>query len=431
MSKRFARARSLALDLTPLTESPAYRALWIGQVVSLIGTNMRLVAVPIQVYALTNDVVAVGLIGLAEVVPLIVFSIIGGTIADRTERKSLIVYMQFGLLAAAAALAVVASMDEPSLVAIYGLVAVSSTFSAIERPARTAILPSIIGEAKMTSAIALRQVAFQTTQIVGPAIGGILIASFDVVIVYFIDAVTYLAAIVAMRWIPRVQPEVDREQTPLQAMKEGLQFAVKTRVILWIFVIDLIAMIFGMPRAVFPALAKDTFNSDETVAGLLYAAPAAGALIGALMSGWVKRINRHGVAVIVAVVIWGAAITLAGLSLFSLVLTLIFFAVAGAADVISAVFRGTMLIEATPDNLRGRVSALNLMVVIGGPRLGDVEAGLVAGAIGAPGSVILGGVATLVGTAAVAAWAPALRGYRAAGPEEADQPEARRGATFS
>ena len=433
--RRARRLRSLALDLTPLTESPAYRALWIGQTVSLIGTNMRVVAVPWQVFELTGSVVAVGLIGLVEVVPLIVFSIIGGTIADRTERKALIIRMQFGLMTAAAALAVVALMDEPPLYAIYILVAVSSTFSAIERPARTAILPSIIGEAKMASALALRQVAFQTTQIVGPAIGGILIASFDIAWVYFIDAATYLAALVAMRWIPTVQPEVDPEQTPLQAMKEGLHFAVKTRVILWIFVIDLIAMIFGMPRAVFPALAQNTFNSDATgaaaVAGLLYSAPAAGALIGALMSGWVKRIHRHGLAVIVAVFIWGAAITLAGLSLFSLVLALVFFAIAGAADVISAVFRGTMLIEATPDHLRGRVSALNLMVVIGGPRVGDVEAGLVAGAIGAPGSVVVGGLACLLGTAALAAWAPALRGYRSAYPDEADQPEARRGATFS
>lgn len=429
--RRARRLRSLALDLTPLTESPAYRALWIGQTVSLIGTNMRVVAVPWQVYGLTRSVVAVGLIGLVEVVPLIVFSIIGGTIADRTERKALILRMQFGLMAAAAALAVVALMEKPPLYAIYVLVAVSSTFSAIERPARTAILPSIIGEAKMASALALRQVAFQTTQIVGPAIGGILIASFDIAWVYFIDAATYLAALVAMRWIPTVQPEVNPEQTPLQAMKEGLQFAVKTRVILWIFVIDLIAMIFGMPRAVFPALAQNTFNSDATGAGLLYSAPAAGALIGALMSGWVKRIHRHGLAVIVAVFIWGAAITLAGLSLFSLVLTLVFFAIAGAADVISAVFRGTMLIEATPDHLRGRVSAINLMVVIGGPRVGDVEAGLVAGAIGAPGSVVVGGLACLLGTAALAAWAPALRDYRAVRPEETDQPEARRGATFS
>ena len=432
MPKRFERARSLALDLTPLTESPAYRALWIGQTVSLIGTNMRLVAVPWQVFELTDSVVAVGLIGLVEVVPLIVFSIIGGTIADRTERKGLITRMQFGLMAAAAGLAWVALMDDPPLYAIYTLVAISSTFSAIERPARTAILPNIIGLERMPSALALRQVAFQTTQIVGPAIGGILIATIDEIAwVYAIDTVTYLAALVAMRWIPTVQPDVDSEQTPLQAMKEGLQFAVKTRVILWIFVIDLIAMIFGMPRAVFPALAQDTFHSGATGAGLLYSAPAAGALIGALLSGWVKRISRQGLAVIVAVMVWGAAITFAGLSVFSLALTLAMLAVAGAADVVSAVFRGTMLIEATPDNLRGRVSALNLMVVIGGPRVGDVEAGFVADAIGAPGSVVVGGLACLAGTAALAAWAPALRDYRSTPPTDSDQPEARRGATFS
>lgn len=374
---------------------------------------MRVVAVPWQVYELTGSVVAVGLIGLVEVIPLILFSLIGGAVADRTERRGLIARMQLGLMVSAGLLALVSLMERPSLWLIYGLVAISSSMEAIERPARTAMLPSLLPEGRMPAALALRQVAFQTTQIAGPAIGGILIATLSVTWVFTLDALSFTAALVALRWIPTVLPELTHDQSPVEAVREGLAFALKTPLLLSIFVVDLIAMIFGMPRAVFPALAQNTFGGGARVVGLLYAAPAVGALTAALLSGWVKRVRRQGVAVLVAVAAWGTAITLAGFSTFSLVLTLVFLAIAGAADVISAVFRGTMLLEATPDRLRGRVSSLNLMVVIGGPRFGDVEAGLVAGAVGAPASIAIGGAACLVGTAVLAAAAPALRGYRA------------------
>ena len=417
-----AAARSLALDLSPLTESVPYRALWIGQTVSLVGTNMRMVAVPWQVYELTNSVVAVGLIGLAEVFPLILFSLVGGAAADRAERRGLIARMQLGMMASATLLLLVSLLERPSIYLIYGLVALSSSLEATERPARTAMLPSILPEGKMPAALALRQVSFQTTQIVAPAIGGILIATLGVTWVYAFDVVTFLAALVALRWIPAVMPEITEDQSPLEAVKEGLRYAVRTPLILSIFVIDLIAMIFGMPRAVFPALARHTFDGGARIVGLLYAAPAVGALVAALLSGWVKRVRRHGLAVILAVAAWGAAITLAGLTTFSLALTLLFLAIAGASDVVSAVFRGAMLLEATPDRLRGRVSSLNLMVVVGGPRFGDVEAGLVAGAVGAPASVVIGGLACLVGTGALAITAPKLRSYKAPKSEEPADP---------
>jgi MFS family permease len=282
------------------------------------------------------------------------------------------------------------------------------------------MLPSLLPEGKMPAALALRQVAFQTTQIAGPAIGGILIATLGVTWVFTLDALSFTAAFVALRWIPKVMPAFTHDQSPVEAVREGLVFALKTPLLLSIFVVDLIAMIFGMPRAVFPALAQNTFGGGARVVGLLYAAPAVGALTAALLSGWVKRVRRQGIAVLVAVAAWGTAITLAGFSTFSLVLTLVFLALAGASDVVSAVFRGTMLLEATPDRLRGRVSSLNLMVVIGGPRFGDVEAGLVAGAVGAPASIAIGGAACLVGTAVLAAAAPALRSYRARKEEPVD-----------
>lgn len=405
-------ARRLALDTSPLRDSVPYRALWIGQIISLLGSQIRYIAVPYQVFRITGSVLAVGMIGLAEVVPLIAFSILGGAWADRTDRRALVAKTQVAMMGTSLALAAVTFAGEPSLGAIYGLTAVASVFNAVDRPARSAMIPSMVAPGKIAAAMALRQVVFQVTQIVGPLVGGLLIAGVGIGWAYVVDALTFVAALVALRWVPPAPPEGVVEQSPLDAVREGLRFSFRTPFVLSIFVIDLVAMIFGMPRAVFPALAERTFGGGAATLSLLYASVSVGALAGALTSGWVTRVRSQGVAVLVAVTIWGAAITLAGLTLFSLVLTMVFLAVAGAADVISAVFRGTMLQENTPDHLRGRVTAVNLMVVTGGPRLGDVEAGVAASLVGAPASVIVGGIACLLGTGAVAAGFPQLRRYR-------------------
>ena len=407
MNRRFSAA---LVDISPLRESPAYRALWLGQMVSLLGSNMRLVAVAWQVFELTGSTVAVGLVGLVEVVPLIAVSIVGGAYVDTTDRKKLITYAQIGLMLCSGTLGLLSLLSTPELWVIYLLTGIASAFNAIDRPARSSLLPHVVPEGKLTAAMALRQVLFQTTTIIGPALGGILVASVSVGWVYLLDALSFTAALVALRWVPRI-PVPEEVTDRLQAIRDGLSFAVKTPVLLSIFVVDLVAMVFGMPRAVFPALAKETFDAGATALGLLYAAPAAGALLGALTTGWVSNVRRQGMAVLLAVTAWGAAIALAGLSLFSLTLTIVFLAIAGAADVVSAVFRGTILLERTPDALRGRLNALNIMVVTGGPRLGDVEAGLAAGLMGAPASVVLGGVACLAGTGVVAYAFPSLRNY--------------------
>lgn len=386
--------------------------MWLGQLISLLGSNMRLVAVAWQVFELTGSTIAVGMVGLVEVVPLITVSIVGGTFIDTSDRKRLIAVCQVALMICSALLAVLSLTGTITVFWIYVLTGIASAFNAIDRPARSSILPHVIPEGKLTSAMALRQVLFQTTTIVGPAIGGLLVAAISVGWVYLIDAVSFTAALFILRWIPAIPIAGELKEGRWSAIKEGLSFATRTPVLLSIFVIDLVAMIFGMPRAVFPALAKDTFHMGAEGVGLLYAAPAVGALVGALTTGWVSGVRRQGLAVILAVTAWGAAIALAGLSLFSLALTVVFLALAGAADVVSAVFRGTILLERTPDALLGRVNALNIMVVTGGPRLGDVEAGLVAGAVGAPASVVIGGVACLVGAGAVAAGFPSLRRYR-------------------
>jgi MFS family permease len=408
------RIRSLALDVSPLRDSVGFRALWLGQIVSYAGTQMRYVAIPWQVFELTGSTLAVGLVGLVELVPLAVFSILGGAIADSTDRRAVMARAQVGSLATSLAFAALALMARPPVLWLYVVTAVASAFDSLDRPARAAMIPSLVAPGRLAPAMALRQVSFQVTQIVGPAVGGVLIASFDIAWVYVIDASTFAVALVSLRWVPRVLPAAGATSGyGFGPVREGLAFVLRTPLILSIFVIDLVAMIFGMPRAVFPALARETFGMGAEGVGLLYAAPSAGALIGALTTGWVRGVERQGVAVLLAVTAWGVCIVAAGLSLFSLALTLGFLALAGASDVVSAIFRGTMLQEATPDGLRGRVSAANLVVVAGGPRLGDVEAGTVAALIGAPASVLLGGVACLVGTAIVASSRP-LRRYRAA-----------------
>lgn len=442
MARRFGRARALALDITPLRESVPYRALWLGQLLSQIGTQMRFVAVPYQVFRITGSTVAVGLLGLVEVVPLIVFSLAGGALADSTDRRRLTAWVQIGLMAASGALAWISfASDAPPLWAIFGLTGLASAFSAIERPARTAMAPSLVAPEQLPAIMALRQVVIQTTQIVGPAVGGLLIAVFardanahdGVAWVYVIDGVTFLAALASLKWVPRMppaRPDADLRSPRGQAaaIAEGWRFSVGNAVILPVFVVDLVAMIFGMPRAVFPALAEQSFGGASAL-GLMYAAPAAGALVGALTTGWVKRVRRQGLAVLVAVGLWGLSITFVGLSLFSFALTLLLLAFAGAADVVSAVFRGTILLENTPERLWGRVSSLQLMVVTSGPRLGDVEAGLVAGAVGAPASIVVGGLASLAGTAWVAARWRRFRTYesthatRPEGAGAADEPD--------
>jgi MFS family permease len=410
MSKR--SARSFVIDLSPLRDSVPYRALWFGQVTSFIGTQMRFVAVAWQVFQITHSTAMVGLVGLVELVPLIIFSMIGGAAADRTDRKRLVVRLQASMMVTAAAFALMSLDDEPPVLIIFVLTGLASALSAMERPARTAMIPDLVGEDKIAAAMAVRQLAFQVTAIIGPALGGVLIAVFDVTWVYLIDTLSFLAALTAFRWIPNLPPQRKTDQSNWIAIREGLSFGFRTPVLFSIFMIDLVAMIFGMPRAVFPALAEEVFGLGAGGVGLLYAAPSVGALLGVLFTGWVPHVRRQGLAVLVSVGIWGAAIALAGLSLFSLALTLFFLAMAGAADVVSAVFRNTMLQEATPTALRGRVNAVNLLVVTGGPRVGDIEAGAVASITSPQASVVIGGVLCVLGSAALALPAT-LRGQRA------------------
>jgi MFS family permease len=341
---------------------------------------------------------------------MLALTVHAGALADARDRKLLMLLGQSGGMCVSIGLFLVAVWDGASVWSIYALAALGAAADTIDRPARTAIIPSLVGEGKVPAAMALRQIIFQVSHMVGPAVGGVAIASFSIATVYGIDALTFIVGLISLRFVPASRAM----QVPVRTrhlIADGLRASIGRPLIRWVFVVDLIAMVFGMPRSVFPAIAEQSFGLGAQGLGLLYAAPSAGALIGALLSGWVSNVKRVGRAILLVVAGWGVAIALAGIVAFSLVAMLLFLALAGAADVFSAVFRSTLIYEATPDHLRGRVTAVNMLVVTGGPRLGDVEAGLLAGVLGARGSVISGGLLCLVALGGLTVRAKELRDY--------------------
>jgi MFS family permease len=407
--------RRLAIDVTPLRTSRDYRLLWTGELVSTVGRQITLVALPFQVFQLTRSSLAVGLIGLAEVVPLVASSVGGGPLVDRFDRRRILLATEVGLAATTALLLAGALAGDPPLGFLYGVAALHAAISGLNWPTRAAAVPHLVAREQLPAAMALNQVLFNASTIVGPALAGLLIAQ-GLPWAYGTDLATFAGSIAAAALLRPLPPRRDGEAVPrsgLGAVAAGFAYLRRERLLVATFVIDLVAMVFGMPRAVFPQLAEEVFRVGARGLGLLYSAPAVGALLGALTAGWVGRVRRQGVAVIVAVVLWGAGITGFGLSGDLFPLALLFLAGAGAADVVSAVFRGTILQVTVPDALRGRISAVNMMVVAGGPRLGDVEAGAVAALVSPWFSVVSGGVACVVGALFVARWFPELRRYRA------------------
>jgi MFS family permease len=428
LARAGAAVRGLAIDIGPLRESREYRLLWIGELVSLTGRQITVVALPLQVFLLTRSSLAVGMIGLVQVVPLILVSIGGGAVADRLDRRLVIVVTEFGLAGTSLLLLLGAIAGYPPLWYLYGAAAVQSGILAINSPARSASVPNLVKREQLPAALALNQVMFNATLIVGPALAGLVLGAFHPTTMglkattpglkwaYGADVCTFTASIAAslmLRPMPPRREEGEVASAGWQAVREGFAYLKGRRVLISTFLIDLDAMIFGMPRALFPVLALSVFRVGPRGLGLLYAAPAVGAVLGALTAGWVGGIRHQGRAVIWAVVLWGAAIVAFGFSGNLFWLALGFLAFAGAADVISAVFRGTILQLSVPDSLRGRLSAIHIMVVTGGPRLGDFEAGLVAQLVTPMFSVVSGGVVCIAGVALLALLMPELGRYHA------------------
>lgn len=371
-----------------------------------------MVAVPYQVFQLTGSTLQVGLVSLAQLGPLLAGSLVGGALADRVDRRRLLLLMQVLQAMAAAGLAVNAGLGRPSLVAIYLLTALLAGLSGFDRPARSAAIPNIVDRASLPAAYALWQIQLQVGGVAGPAVGGLILANVGLEPLYWIDVATFAVAFAAVARMAPLPP--GGSATGGRAglgIFDGVRFARRRPELVGVFVVDLNAMVFGLPRAVFPAMAERVYGGGPATYALLSAAPGVGALLGALTTGWVGRIQRQGRAVLVAVAVWGAAVAAFGLVPW-LWAGLILLAVAGAADVISAVFRSTILQLTVPDRLRGRLSALQIAVVTGGPRLGDAEAGAAAALAGLRFSVVSGGLACLAGVAAVGWWLPGFREFR-------------------
>jgi MFS family permease len=412
-------ARHVVLDVSPLRQSRDFRYLITGQLISELGSQLTTVAVPYQVYLLTHhSSLAVGLASLTQVVPLLAGSLFGGSLADVIDRRLLLLVTQLLMAASIAGLAINTDLG-PSLWPLFVLPALAQGFSATGDAGRSAMVPNLVGNSEVSTANAMFQVLFQVGTVVGPAVAGLLLAGAGIKFVYWLDVTGLGAAVVAVFLMAPQRPAPGASTHPpgLRSIVEGLSFVRGRQEIQGAYLLDISAMVFGMPRALFPALATTVFGGGARTLGFLYAAPGAGALIGALTTGWVGRVRRQGRAVIIAVLVWGAAITCFGL-VRSLPLALGLLAVAGCADVISAVFRSTIIQLAVPDALRGRLMGLQTAVVSGGPRIGDAESGAVAAAFGDTTSVVSGGLACIVGALLLAKALPGFRRQRASAVDE-------------
>ena len=411
----------LFVDLTPLRASKPYRRLWSAMGISNIGQQMTAIAVGLQVYELTDSSFMVGLVGLFQLVPLVGFGLYGGTLSDAFDRRLVGLISALGLWACSMGFLAQSYLGLQSVAVLYGLIAVQSGFFAVGNPARQAIIPRLVGRDLLPAANALGMLTWSVGFTIGPLLGGILVAtSGTVTLPYLVDVVGFGVVVWAMWRLPKLPPIVIPGDTIPRAgwaaVKEGFVFLKGKRNLQMTFYEDIIAMVFGMPRALFPAIAAQWYGGSvrdvATVLGLLAAAPALGALLSGVFSGPLGRVRWQGRAIVISIIVWGAAIAAFG-GVRWLPLALLFLAIAGAADNVSAVFRATILQAATPDEYRGRLQGVFTVVVAGGPRLGDVEAGTVAVMFGETVSVISGGIACVLLAVGLARAVPSFWQYDA------------------
>jgi MFS family permease len=400
------RLRRAAIDVEPLRHA-AFRRLWLGNSLGFVGFQLTAVAVPVQVYELTGSSFWVGLLGLVGLVPLVMFGLWGGAVADAVDRRLLLLGSSLTLWGCTGGLLVAALLEVASLPLLLGLVAVQAAGFAVASSTRGAIVPRVLPASLVPAANTLSFTASNLGMVLGPLLAGLILARWSFAAAYAADFAVFTIALYAALRLPALPPAGPAVTPGLRSVVDGLAFIVTRPVLLLSFAVDIAAMVLAMPRALFPETA-DQLGGRGTV-GWLYAAIAGGAVLAGLSSGWVGRVRRQGVALVAAVVAWGLAVAAAGLvaSLWAIVALL---AVAGAADLVSAVYRQTILQTYAPDEMRGRMQGVFIVVVAGGPRLGDLRAGAAAAAFGVTASWVGGGLlaAALVGLALLA---PALRDY--------------------
>ncbi len=415
--------RALLADTRPL-RTPNFRRLWIAEIVTLIGAQLTVVAVPAQIYQITRSSAYVGLTGVFGLVPLVVFGLYGGALADVMDRRSLLRITTVGLIASSALFWVQAALGLNNVWVLLVLFSLQQAFFAVNLPTRSAVLPRILPPEQLPAAYSLNMTVFQFGAIAGPLVGGVLLPVFGFELLYLIDTVTLFATLWAVIVLPALPPDGTAPKAGLRSVLDGFEYLRGHKVLLMSFLVDIIAMLFGMPRALFPQIAHESFGGPTDgglVFALLFAAIPAGAVIGGVFSGWVSRTERQGLAVIVAIVVWGLAIAVFGVAIgFAhgthatalLVLALVALAVAGAADMASAAFRSTMLMTAASDDVRGRLQGVFTVVVAGGPRLADVAHGGAAAIVGTSAAAAGGGVLVVVLVTVAALTAPVFVRYR-------------------
>ena len=396
---------SFFADISPLRESSQFRLFYFGEFASSLGRQLTLVAAPIQVYAITESTLLVGLLGLMQFPALLIGSTIGGMWSDAWDRRNLLIMAQCVLATISVGLAINTMASDPSLIVLFGLTTLQAFFFSIDAPARTSAVPRLVSTALVSPAYALQILKSQLAKATGPIMAGVIIAWWSLAAAYWIDSATFVVAIISLV-VMKPMPAIDGGRRPgLRSIIEGFQYLKSRKAIQGAFLVDISATVFGVPRALFPEMGLSVFGGDEATVGLLFAAPGFGALIAAATSGWVGRVSRAGRATTISVVIWGIGIALFGFS-NDLTFALIFLAIAGGADAISSVFRATIVQLSTPDHLRGRLSGLKIATVAGGPRIGDAEAGVVSSQFGPSVAAWSGGIASAIGALAVAKFLP-------------------------
>jgi MFS family permease len=413
--------RRLLADLTPLRESPAFRRLWAGTTLSAVGSALTAFAVVLQVWHLTHSPLAVGAIGVAQMVPILAVGLLCGPVVDALDRRRLVLVTSTCLALVSAALAGQAFAGSRLLWPLYTLVAVQSAVSAVDWPARGTFVPGLLPSGKVAAGLALNRVSFQITLTAGPALAGLIAAAphLGLRACYLVDAVSFAAAVYGIARLPAMRPDTPARPGP-RAVAEGAGFIRRSQVIGGAFLADLTATVFGLPASLFPAINAERFGGDPRTLGLLTTAVGAGGLVSIVFSGPVGHIARQGRAMLVTVAVWGAAF--AGFAVApGLWPTLGLLAVAGAADAFTVVFRGAIVAAATPDKLRGRVMAADYVVGAGGAQLGNLEAGALASLTSPVLSAVAGGLATVAGAVLIALALPAFTRYRR--PSPAGQPD--------
>ncbi|HEX5741655.1 MAG TPA: MFS transporter [Pilimelia sp.] len=404
------RWRRLALDVRPLRHSRQFRLLYSAAAVSSIGSFVTYVTIPYQVATITKDPLLVGLLGVCELVPILVMGFVGGALADYVDRRRLMLTAELALTALTGVLLLNSLSDTPRLWLLYVVAGLTAAVDGLQRPAMEGLVPRVVTADLIPAASALQSLRHQTASLAGPAVAGLLLASVDLSWVYAADLATFAASLLLLARMRPVPPPPRAQRPSLRTVGEGLRYACSRPELLGSYLVDINAMFFAMPSALYPFVA-DKMGGPK-VLGLLYAAPAVGSLLATLTSGWAGRVRRHGVMVLAAAAAWGVGIIGAGLTA-SLWVTVACLAFAGAADMISGVFRMSIWNQTIPDHLRGRLAGIEMISYTSGPLLGHVRAGLMARWTGVSGSVVAGGVLCVAGTALLAVALPRFRRYDA------------------